>query len=252
VTQRRLLLPEAWAAPTPAPLELSGPRGHYLARVLRLLPGQELLLFDGQGRERPATIREVARDGLRLALGPSGPAARPDGPTELALLAGLTRGAALDRVVRETSELGVSELRPVVCARSVAVPQAARRDERQARWQRIAGESARQCGRATVPLVHAVTTLAEALRRLDTDAADRWPVRLVGSPTATRPLALSPASGPGVLLLVGPEGGLQDAELTLAEEHGFVPFRLGRRVLRAETAMVVGVALVQHQLGELG
>lgn len=250
MARRRLHLPAAWSGEDR--LVLRGAEHHYLARVLRVEPGQELTLFDGQGRERPARVVEVGRESLDLTLGPSTAAAVPEGEARLLLMAGMTRGAALDRVVREVTELGAAELWPVLTARSVAVPGPERRDTRQQRWQRIAAEAARQCGRASVPRVLAPLPLASALELLEEDA-DGWPVRLVGAPGHGTGLPLAPAGGVrGVALLVGPEGGLTEEELLLARARGFCAFGMGPRTLRAETAAVVAVTLAQHRLGLLG
>ncbi|MBM4319136.1 MAG: 16S rRNA (uracil(1498)-N(3))-methyltransferase [Deltaproteobacteria bacterium] len=247
---RRLHLPDAWSCGEE--LLVRGSAHHYLARVLRLEAGQQLTLFDGMGQERTATVRGAERDGLLLALGPLRLSAVPEGEARVLLLAGMTRGAGLDRVVRETTELGVSELCPVLTEHSVAVPGPERRGARQQRWQRVAVQAARQCGRATVPRVHAPLALAQACSRLE-EEAESWPVRLVGWPGESHGLSLSPAGGVrGVALLVGPEGGLSPQELQLVEQHGFCRFGLGPRILRAETAALVAVTLVQHRLGQLG
>ncbi len=252
MSRRRLHLPEAWADPSATQCPLEGPPLHYLARVLRLGVGDEVWLFDGEGRERPAQLVSLAPGAGLLELGASQVAAVAPSACPVMLLAGLTRGGSLDRVLREATELGVSELWPVICERSVAVPPPERRGERQRRWQRIVEEAARQCGRAELPLLRPLVELPAALAVLQAEA-ERWPLVLVGDPlTQLRLGDAFAAPVAGVALVVGPEGGLSPAELAAARAAGCLGFGLGARVLRAETAGTVCVALALHRVGELG
>lgn len=251
-------LPEAWGVVPAAggARSFDGAAYHYLTHVLRVAPGQPLVLFDGDGHERSATVERVDAQAFHVALGPSVAAAVPDGAVPVTLLAGLTRGGALDRVVRQATELGVDALWPVVCARSVAVPAGrARREQRQQRWQRIAASAAAQCGRASVPQVAPIRTLPEALALL-APALDAGALGLVAQPGSS--LSVSCACAPraqvtwsAVALLVGAEGGLRREEVGLAMRAGLTPVGLGPRVLRAETAATTLLALAQQALGGL-
>ncbi len=258
--RRRLHLPEAWAPGVSSgagSCVLGGAAYHYLAHVLRVAPGQPLILFDGSGRERAAEVERVDAQTAWLRLSPCRPAAVPPPTVPITLLAGLTRGGSLDRVTREATELGVHELGAVVCERSVAVPPAGRRRrQREQRLQRIAATAAAQCGRADVPGVGPIRPLAQALAELAPIlfAEGLGVVAHPGSPEGvgealSRDEATTTPSA--VVLLVGPEGGLTRAELAAATDIGFRPVSLGPRVLRAETAATTLLALAQHVLGGL-
>jgi 16S rRNA (uracil1498-N3)-methyltransferase len=133
---------------------------------------------------------------------------------------------------------------PVLTARSVARPEPGRR----ARWEKIAREAARQCGRADVPVVAAQVELAAALAAPDLPAR-----RLMLSPEpGVQPLRARLPDPAPTALLVGPEGGLAPAEVEAARAAGFVPVGLGPRILRVETAAIVAVALAQESIGALG
>jgi 16S rRNA (uracil1498-N3)-methyltransferase len=241
---RRIHLPrqrlEGGAAGGRAPLAAG--EVHYLRDVLRLAPGDEVEVFDGEGGAYPARLAP----GLdALLVGPRRDAAPPAARVDLAFA--LAKGEKNDLVVQKATELGAARLLPFAAARSIVKLDAERGAERARRWARIAAEAARQCGRADVPAVAAPAPL---------------PAVLAGAPTGFRLLAFQPGgialaealdpAAPGHLLVTGPEGGLSEEELTACVMAGARVASLGPRVLRAETAAVVAVGLVQHRLGDLG
>ena len=153
----------------------------------------------------------------------------------------------MDFLVQKTSELGIARIVPVVTERSVARPDA--EAGRRARWEKIAREAARQCGRADVPAVAAPVSLAEAL------AASGLPARRLalfeGETSRSLRAALVGAGPAATALLVGPEGGFAPAEVASAHGAGFEAVGLGDRILRVETAAIVAVALVAGAYGML-
>jgi 16S rRNA (uracil1498-N3)-methyltransferase len=245
VSARRLFVPPDRLRATP--IIVDGDEHHHLARVLRARPGDAITLFDGAGAEVSARIVRIDRDRTELVADPDGPAglARAAVPIEtpLTLLTAVPRGGRMDFLVQKCSELGVSRIVPVITARSVARPEAAKR----ARWEKIAREAARQCGRADVPAVSPPTPLAAALAA--PDLPDR---RLMLSPEAGgRALRALLPDRAATALLVGPEGGLATAEVDAARAAGFQDVSLGSRILRVETAAIVAVALAEEAFGAL-
>jgi 16S rRNA (uracil1498-N3)-methyltransferase len=245
LSRRRLFVPpERMRAD---PITVDGDEHHHLARVLRARPGDAITLFDGAGAELEARVVRVGRDQTELAPAaarrPGGREAVAPAAAPLVLLTAVPRGGRMDFLVQKCSELGVSRIVPIIAARSVARPEA----DRRARWEKIAREAARQCGRADVPVVAAPSALAAALSSADLPARR---VALSPAPDA-RPLrALLPDRAP-TALLVGPEGGLAADEVAAAAAAGFVPASLGPLILRVETAAVVSVALAQEAFGAL-
>ena len=145
---------------------LTGPEHRHVARVLRARPGDTLTLFDGAGGEVEARVVRVARTETELALGARRAVAGPAVP--LTLLVAVPRGPRMDFLVQKTTELGVARIVPVVTERSVARPDA--EAGRRARWEKIAREAARQCGRADVPRSTMPVSLAAALAAPDLPA----------------------------------------------------------------------------------
>jgi 16S rRNA (uracil1498-N3)-methyltransferase len=219
-------------------VRIEGPELRHL-RTLRLAPGARLVVFDERGDEHDVRLDRVgptAAEGVVLAT------RRParDSGLELVLAPALLKGAKMDLVVEKATELGVTRIAPLLCERVVG--QGARVE----RWRRIAMAAAKQCGRTAIPQVDAPRPIAGLLR-------DPWPgLRLVAfEGERERQLAALPARAAAVVIVVGPEGGLDDAEVADAEAQGFAAITLAPRVLRAETAAIVAVALCQHRWGDL-
>jgi 16S rRNA (uracil1498-N3)-methyltransferase len=244
MSDRRLFVPPERLAGSR--VTLTGDEHRHLGRVLRARPGMAVTLFDGAGGEVAARVERVGRDETELALGERRTPAAPPA-TPITLLTAVPRGARMDLLVQKTCELGVARIVPLVTERSVVRPEPGRRGSG-VRWETVAREAARQCGRADLPIVDAPATLAAALGLpgLPARRLVLWE-RLSGRSLRSTLGAPAPTA-----LLVGPEGGFAPGEVAAAEAAGFVPVALGPRILRVETAAIVAVALVAEANGDLG
>jgi 16S rRNA (uracil1498-N3)-methyltransferase len=244
VTLRRLHLP---------PGRIAGGRGllgpearRYLEAVLRLGPGARLEVFDGRGGRYEATIEEGFE---AVRLGPREEA--PPGAVEIALVVALAKGEKMELVVQKATELGVARVVPFAAERSVVRLDAARGEARVARWRRIAEEAARQSGRADVPEIRAPASLGDALGGL-APGTRLFVFHPGGASLGAAPSAAdAPGGGAPVAAIVGPEGGLTEGEVRACEGAGAVAASLGPRTLRAETAAIVAIALIQARFGDL-
>ena len=210
-----------------------GDEHHYLARVRRARPGDSVELVDGAGRRAAATIVRVAGDETTLHAGRPEPIAAQ--PPLVRVLVPLIKGDRMDTCIEKLVEVGADEIVVWPAARSVARLGDARRDARIARYRAIAQAAARQAGRAQVPAIASADGLAAALAGLPDGE------RLVLDPTSDAPLDVGAAGD--VTVVSGPEGGLAPDELDRLAS--FTPLGLGPRVLRAETAPVIAVALIR-------
>ena len=227
-------------------IELPAETVNYLRNVLRLRDGQPLELFNGRGRRARAQLALARREArVRVESNEASPA---ESVVPITLMAALAKGEKMELVIQKAVELGVTTIAPVETERSVLELKGARAEKRVARWRQIMINACEQCGRDTLPTIETIQSLGDAV------AATETPVRLVLDPRAARPLTeLREQSRPdGVALLVGPEGGLTEDEVEMAVEHGFRALTLGPRILRAETAAITGVAVLQYQWGNLG
>lgn len=210
------------------------------ARVLRLGPGDVVRLFDGGGQEADARILSCDDGAVTCEAAMSEP--RPEEGPRVVLIQCLPKGSKIDSILRMAVEIGVAEVHLAIAGRSVARPDDRRAIKRVQRLERVAVEAARQARRTVVP---AVVPAAELM-----DVAARAPAgadRVVVWEGSDRPLA-SPPGTRNAWVVVGPEGGLANAEIHALGEAGWRTASLGPSILRVETAAPVAVALLLHQL----
>lgn len=251
MTRRRFYAsPESFDA-TQTFVTLSTEEARHLRDVLRLSPEDRAFVFDGVGHEFECVVCEVRRDFARLNIVSEVPPTCPESPLNLTLAVALLKGEKFDFVVQKSTELGVSQIVPVITRLAdVRLRDQSDGQKRVTRWQRIALEAAKQSGRAVVPLVAPPSDLATLLRaRKDTqELCVMFSERLgktLADAIAERPQTTS------VTGLVGSEGGWTDEELGLLRAADWKIVTLGGRILRAETAAITICALLQHRLGDL-
>ena len=219
-----------------ATVSLSRDEAHHLRRVLRLGAGADVHVFDGAGNEWAAIV--VSATGAEVVVRlvePRDDAVEP--PFALTLHQAWCRAEHADWIVQKTTELGVAAIRLFLAERSpVSPPNTARLE----RLRRIAIEACKQSGRRRVPAIDLLDDLPKAPPGTPAWVADP-------DPGATMLAAALRTASPGPLALaIGPEGGLTGGERTRSEDLGWVPVRLGARILRAETAAVAAAAIVLH------
>lgn len=243
----RCFVPEALAGQSQLMLP-EGPSTH-VARVLRLRAGAALTLFDGRGGEFEATILAVEKRGVRVQLG-AHHAIERETSVAVTLLQCVIRAERMDFIVQKATELGVAAIVPVQSRHGVVRLDDLGVQRRQRHWQAVAISACEQCGRNRIPELHAPVSFEVACTRGAGDQA-----RVLLEPTGSRSLAQALASAAHqplttVSVLIGPEGGFGEDEIALARDHGFRICSLGPRVLRAETAPIAALAVVQALLGD--
>lgn len=224
---RRLVLSDEVLAE--GPLRLPAKAAHYLRDVLRLDAATKLELTDGAGRVATATIEHADKQSVVLRV--SAPRIVPRPARSLTLIQCVAKGEKMDQIVRQTTELGVSRIVPVISERSVA-----RSMGRQDRWRQIVDDAVRVSGRAWRPELRPVTAFADILA--EPRATASWVFALDGA------TPYAPSAAPDLEVLVGPEGGLSSVEVEAARAAGFTSVTLGEHTLRAETAAAAVTALV--------
>lgn len=223
----------------------------HVRRVLRLSVGDLVRAMDGLGHEWTVRLTALGTRAEGEILEAGAPA--DESPLGLILAQGIPKGDKLETIIRMSTELGVGAVAPLMTTRSIAREEShARWAARRARWERVAREASKQCGRAIVPGVAAPATLADWLAARD--ARDREGILVCLWERETAPLAeVLPTARPRrAAVVVGPEGGLADDEVEALRAAGALVAGLGPRLLRTETAGPVAVALLQARWGDLG
>lgn len=237
---RHLVTPEALLADT---CVLGKEEARHLQTVLRIKQGDEIQLFDGQGRTRQAVVAELAKHALTLST--SMPVVLHTKPAcALTLFACVSKGKHMDWTIEKAVELGVARIVPVVSARTIVRIDSEERDAKTDRWMRIAEEATRQCGSAWCPEILLPCSLTESLALVQATTPtfvaaltpDAKPLRECLLPTANCQLPTAQAGW-----FVGPEGDFTPEELAQLLEAGAIPVSLGKSVLRTETACLYGL-----------
>jgi 16S rRNA (uracil1498-N3)-methyltransferase len=227
--------------PLSAGLEFGLPPG--VARhvqVLRLQPGDGLTLFDGAGGEWSAEVLRMGRSDVAVRVLDHAPVDR-ELPVAVTLALGMPANERMDALVEKATELGVAVIQPLLCERSVLRLAGERAEKKVAHWQAVATSASEQSGRTRVPRIEPVAGLTAWLRGSGAAASNRFVLSL----REARDTGVLAAATGDALFLSGPEGGLSEAEESAAIAAGFAPLSLGPRTLRADTAPLAALMLLQ-------
>jgi 16S rRNA (uracil1498-N3)-methyltransferase len=229
-----------------ARIEAGGTAATHMARVLRLVAGDPVTVFNGDGSDYPARIVAIRISRVNIEVLEQRQA-RPESPLALTLVQGIARAERMDLIVQKATELGVAAIQPVVTMRSVVRLDAKTTERKLSHWRGIVIAACEQCGRARLPAIAAPLPLPEWLARPAAESVRRLQLA-VDAPDSLA----SAAAGAGVIeLLIGPEGGLDVSERKSAASAGFHGCSIGPRVLRTETAALAALAVLQASAGDL-
>ncbi len=224
-------------------IELDDENAHYVRTVLRLKKDAEIILFNGSGGEYLGSIIEVSRRAVVIDIKQWNNRS-VESTLSVHLGLGISRGDRMDFSVQKVVELGVNVITPLITERCQVQFKGEKKSQRWVHWQKIVQHATEQSGRTQLPDL------------LEIDSLSTWVIQQQGLKVFLDPYAehsLADLERPTqVTLLVGPEGGFSDAERTLAKAAGFIPVRMGARILRTETAALAALSAVQVLWGDFG
>jgi 16S rRNA (uracil1498-N3)-methyltransferase len=244
---RFYLAPQNWL---PDALALTGSEAHHCRNVLRLEPGDKIVLFDGLGRELTAEI--TSADPAQIQLRKLHEAQTPPLRCRITLGQAIPKGKSMDLIVQKAVEIGAAEIAPILSDRTIVRLDEESASAKQAKWQTVAIEAAKQCGQNWLAQVRTPQPLAQFFqehRRFDLQLIGSLQTDAVHLKKILAEYSSEHADRPAsVLMLVGPEGDFTPAELSLARSQGCRPITLGPIVLRVETASIYCLSILSYEL----
>ena len=222
---------------------------NHIKNVLRMRPGDELSLSDGEGMDYFCKISSIERDEVRVNIENSWNS-YVELPVKLYLFQGLPKGDKMELIIQKAVELGVYEIIPVRTKRAIVKLDDKKESKKIARWQQIAEGGAKQSGRGLIPEVKSVMNFAEALKYAASLDAALIPYEKAEGIEKTREIVHGLKGKQSVAVFIGPEGGFDETEIEAAMSAGVSPVTLGRRILRTETAGLTMLSILMFEFEE--
>ncbi len=223
----------------------------YIRQTLRLKPGDEIYVLDGNNGCFPGMIKQVHPEVAMVEI--TGPGDNPGVQLDITLAQALVKGSQMDFLVAKAAELGATMIIPFRSARTIPLLEGDKARAKVERWQKIARQASRQVGRASFPRIEELTHFSQMLTQLPVCALKLifWEEE---RQRGIRELLLAPSrpETSRVAIVIGPEGGFTRQEVAEAVNQGFISVSLGRQVFKVDTALMVIMAIIQYETGFLG
>ena len=231
-------------------LTITGREARYINKVLRMKKGQELIIMDGKGQSYESTIVAVSYREVTVRIKGRMPP-QPASPIEITLCQALIKSQAMDEVIQKATELGVGAIRLFYSERTVIKIEPARTTVKMSRWREIMKSACRQCNRADLPNLEPPVPFEEMVERAP--STEMLKILLWENEKKVELKEVLSRAGPlpRIWAAVGPEGGFTPDEIKIARESGFQTVALGNRILRAETAALSLLSIIQYEWGDL-
>jgi len=232
-------------------LEILGKEAHHIANVLRLKEGTTVGLFDGFGYKAIGSILSVTSDRVLVEL-TNDRVANTEPPVEITLYQALPKKDKLELIIQKATELGVTNIVPIITKRTIVNIDGEKSKKKVERWNKIAQEACKQSGRAYVPQISEPISFKNVFCDLKTEL-NLMPYEAETEKSLKQVLKSYTVSIPrSIGIFIGPEGGWDKEEVSMAVDKGIIPVTLGPRILRTETASLAVLTLVLYELGDLG
>jgi len=233
---------------------ITGDDARHLSLVLRVQPGEQLVIFDGSGYRYLCRILEVHKKEIVVEKIKKEPYSA-ESPVSITLAQGLPKSGKMDLIVQKSTELGVTQIIPLITERSQV-----RHTEKIERWRKIALSASQQCGRDKIPEIGGVVEfkvfITPPALPLDKGRNEEGLLKIIFSEghkeRNLKKILTDFKEAEHIILLIGPEGGFSQEEVSSAIEKGFIPASLGPRILRTETAPLTAISIIQYESGDMG
>ena len=242
---QKFIIPDIDSIPFKA--SIHGQDAKHISKVLRLNKGDRINVTNGQGKDYSAVITHTLPGDIGIDIIEAYDSLS-ESPLNITLCSGMLKDKKMDLVIKHVTQLGIYEWIPFYCERSIPTPSKKKIEKRHQRWEIIARESLKQCRRSRVPEISKPLSFKELLKK-----SASHDLKIAFWEKSTQRLDTLEKKSPDnkVLILIGPEGGFSEKEISLSKKNGFSSYSLGPRILRAETASISSCALIQHILGDI-
>lgn len=230
-------------------VRIEGSEVKHIRGVLRLKVGDEIVVFDGAGQEYEGKIIEEIPSRVIIMV-ENVFSSKRESPLEITLAQSLLKGEKMDYLVQKATELGIKEIIPFISSRSVPILEKSKRLKRHHRWERIAIEASKQCGRGVVPKIEPLQYYSEIIQNISPDFLRLFLWEKDGA--SLKEILRRLEGKKKIFFIVGPEGGLSREEVGQATQKGFIPVTLGKRILRSETVSLCLLSILQYEWGDIG
>ncbi len=236
-------------------ISITGDNARHLSLVLRIQPGEQIVIFDGQGYKYECTITQTHKKEV-IAVIDARKACSVESPVSIILAQGLPKADKMNLIIQKSTELGIRSIIPLITEHSQV-----RYTEKVERWKKIALSASQQSGRDRIPDIYDPIDFDKFIAR-KSSLLEKWHDRklplkcLIFSQrekdrNLKKVLSEIKNEAHHIILLIGPEGGFSKKEVTAAVDNGFVEVSLGPRILRTETAPLAALSIIQYELGDI-
>lgn len=227
-------------------VELDAQTAKHAVQVLRLKTADAITLFNGDGLNYPATLQVAGKRAL-ATLSEAKPNSCESG-IAITLVQGISRSEKMDFTLQKATELGITQVQPLFCRRSIVNLKGARLEKKLKHWESVIQSACEQSGRSKLPILLQPKDLTVYCQSL---SSDDHKTRIMLDPTSNTSFSELNSGSQSFELLIGPEGGFEDSEIAAAQVAGYSPVSLGPRILRTETAGLASIAILQSLYGDL-
>ncbi|MBO5364772.1 MAG: 16S rRNA (uracil(1498)-N(3))-methyltransferase [Clostridia bacterium] len=223
----------------------------HITRVLRMEPGDTILVFDGTGYEYTCALTELDSQECQAEILEKN-FSEQEPKTKITIFQGLPKSGKMESIIQKSVELGVTSIVPTTTERCVVKLDQKAKTEKPKRWNKVSMEAAKQCGRGVIPKVETPLSFADAIDRMKNMELALMPYEVLGhAGECSLKSVLQEKSYGEIGILIGPEGGFSDTEAELAQKAGIKLIGLGKRILRTETVAAAITSMIMYEMGEM-
>lgn len=221
---------------------------HHAIKVLRIKNDDKLILFNGDGSDYHGQVININKKNIEVLIN-SKKIINNESNLNVTLLQALTSNDKMDWIIQKTTELGINNIQPIICERSIVKIKNDKIKKRLFHWQQVSIAACEQCGRSKIPKIIMPEHINKYLEQISSSDSS---LKIILSPTAKKTINdIHYNSEQNIKVLIGPEGDFSDQELELAVKNYFIPVRIGPRILRTETAPISILSILQNRYGDI-